>query len=342
MPQIVWIAAPDGTIEYFNQAWLDFTGHALEESLGQGWEFVVHPNDLDKCRAQWLAAVQTGTELETECRLHRASDGAYRWHLCRAQVLRDDTGALIKWVGNCTDIDDQKVAQQALREAVSSVERQVKERTAELLTTNLQLLDAISERRRAASIHEQDTQRLNDIIATQALLAQAGVNLPSLLNLAAQKIHRLTGATGTIVELIEQDDLVSAAAFGSTVPFVGFRLNMSESMSGLCIRKRRILKCDNSFDDPRVDQAACLMVGAVSLLVAPLYNKGTAIGVLKILSSTPNAFGQRDVQTLELMAGLLGAAIAQQVRLQSSERLLAERTEALSALQAEMENRLRS
>jgi PAS domain S-box-containing protein len=342
IPQIVWVADPDGNVEYCNRAWLDFSGLTFEESLGQGWESALHHDDLDRCREYWMKAIQTGAAYENECRFRRAADSRYRWFLIRAHALKDDTGAIIKWVGSSTDIDDQKVAQHALREAIEDVERQVKERTAELLTTNMQLLDAISERRRAAAMQEQDTQRLNDIIATQALLVQAGLSLPSFLNLAAQKIHRLTGATGTAVELIEGNEVVSAAASGSTVPFIGFRMNIVGSLSGLCIRKRQVLKCDDATNDPRVDLVACSKVGAVSLVVAPLYNKGVAIGALKILSDAPAAFGQRDVQTLELMAGLLGAAIAQQVHIQSNERLLAERADALSALQAEIENRLRS
>jgi PAS domain S-box-containing protein len=342
IPQIVWIANPRGDLEFFNQAWRGFTGLALEESIERGWEAVLHPEDIPEWRTYWLDALLSGVAFETECRIRRASDGMYRWHLSRAHAFRNDDGTVIKWVGSSTDINDQKVAQQALHEVVEGVEQQVKERTAELLTTNMQLLDAISERRRAAAMQERDTQRLNDIIATQALLVQAGLNLPSFLKLAAEKIHRLTGATGTVVEIIEGNDVVSAAATGITVPFLGFRTSMAGSLSGLCIRRRQILKCDNAGDDPRVNKEACLKVGAVSLVVAPLYNKGAAIGALKILSDMPTAFDQRDVQTLELMAGLLGAAVAQQVHMASNERLLAERTNALTALQTEIENRLHS
>ncbi len=342
MPQIVWIADADGRFEFCNQAWHEFSGIVPDGPLEQCIESVLHPDDSDRCQAIWRDAVKNATVFEIECRFRRASDGAYRWHLVRAHTLKDETGAVAKWIGSSTDINDQKDAQRALRDSIEDVERQVRDRTAELQTTNMQLLEAISERRRAAAIHEQDTQRLNDIIATQAMLMQAGMTLRSFLDLAARKVHRLTGATGTVVELIEGNEVVSAAATGSTAPFIGFRKNIAGSLSGLCIRKRQILKCDNALTDPRVDAEACLKVGAVSLVVAPLYDKGEAIGVLKILSTQPAAFGQRDMQTLELMAGLLGAAIAQQVQIHSNERLLAERTNAVSALQSEIDNRLRS
>jgi PAS domain S-box-containing protein len=342
IPQIVWIANPEENFEFFNRAWYEFTGLAVDESISSGWKAALHPDDLSECRQSWLQAVGSGNALEVECRFRRASDGMYRWHLTRAHALKNEVGEVIKWIGSSTDINDQKVAQHALREVVDEVERQVKERTAELLTTNMQLLDAISERRHAAAMHERDTQRLNDIIATQAHLVQAGLNLPSFLKLAAEKIHRLTGAAGTVVEIIEDDEVVSAAAAGITVPFIGFRMNIATSLSGLCIRKGQVLKCANVEQDPRVDRDACLKVGAASLAVAPLFNKGVPIGALKILSNVPDAFGQRDLQTLELVAGLLGAAVAQQVHIESNQRLLEERTHALSALQTEIENRLRS
>jgi PAS domain S-box-containing protein len=342
IPQVIWIASAGGDLEYFNRSWFEFTGLAPDESLNHGWEVALHPDDRSHCRMQWLTAMQSGASIRFECRLRRASDGMYRWHLTQAHALKDETGATVKWVGSCTDIDDQKSAQLALHEAVADVERQVKERTAELLVTNMQLLDAISERRQAAMMQEQDTRRLNDIIATQAMLVQTDLDLSSFLNLAAQKIHHLTGATGTVVELIEGSDVVSAAASGTTVPFIGFRMRMEGSLSGACIRRRQILRCDNANEDRRVDLDACLRVGAVSLAVAPLYNKGEPIGALKILADTPAAFGQRDVQTLELMAGLLGAAVAQHVQRQSNERLLADRTDAFSRLRMEIDSRLRS
>ena len=238
IPQIVWIAGPLGEWEFCNHAWRAFTGLSLEESISRKWEAVLHPDDSSKWQAAWQKALQDGSEFETECRFCSVSGREYRWHLSRAHAFKNNEGTVIKWVGSSTDIEDQKAAQQALHDVVQDVERQVKERTAELLTTNMQLLEAISERRRTAALHELDTQRLNDIIATQALLVQAGLNLPAFLKLAAEKIHRLTGASGTVVEIIEGNDVVAAAATGITVPFIGFRMNMAGSLFGVCIRRQ--------------------------------------------------------------------------------------------------------
>ena len=110
MPQIVWIARPDGWHTYFNRQWLDFTGLTLEESLGHGWNPPFHPEDRSRAAARWEQATSTGEPYEIEYRLRR-SDGIYRWMLGRASPLRDAAGDIVKWFGTCTDIEEFKRAQ---------------------------------------------------------------------------------------------------------------------------------------------------------------------------------------------------------------------------------------
>src|SRR5919199_2822785 len=88
MPQIVWTATPDGSADYYNQQWLDYTGMTLEQTLGWGWKPVLYPADLEPCIERWARAVESGEDYETGCRLRRVSDGAYRWHLVRASAVR--------------------------------------------------------------------------------------------------------------------------------------------------------------------------------------------------------------------------------------------------------------
>lgn len=108
IPQIVWTAWPDGWIDYYNQRWFEYTGLTLEETQGWGWQPVLHPDDLENCLERWNDSVDTGETYEVECRLKRASDGAYRWHLGRAMPVRDADGNILKWFGTCTDIDDRQ------------------------------------------------------------------------------------------------------------------------------------------------------------------------------------------------------------------------------------------
>jgi PAS domain S-box-containing protein len=115
IPQIVWTALPDGSTDYFNQRWYDYTGLNSDEALDWGWAHVLHPDDLQPSVERWQQAVATGEIYEIEYRFRRASDGQYRWHLGRALALRNERGEIIKWFGTCTDIDDRKRAEEAQR-----------------------------------------------------------------------------------------------------------------------------------------------------------------------------------------------------------------------------------
>ncbi|ARV61933.1 hypothetical protein BZZ01_27895 [Nostocales cyanobacterium HT-58-2] len=115
-PQIVWMTQPDGFVEYFNQRWLDYTGLRPQETLALNWEQVVHPDDLPQALEKWTTGLVTGNSIEVQYRLRRV-DGVYRWHIAQALPLRDANDTILKWLGTCTDIDDQKQAEEALRQS---------------------------------------------------------------------------------------------------------------------------------------------------------------------------------------------------------------------------------
>ncbi len=118
LPQIVWTATPDGSIDYYNQKWFDYTGTTLEQARGWGWEPVLHPDDLQNCVDTWTHSFTAEETYQIECRFKRASDGMYRWHLVRALPQRDASDAIIKWFGTGTDIEDLKQAEQMLIQAI--------------------------------------------------------------------------------------------------------------------------------------------------------------------------------------------------------------------------------
>jgi len=113
MPLIVWTARPDGNVDYYNQRWFEYTGLTFEQTRGQGWLMVLHPDDRQMCLKHWREALRTGEPYEIEYRFRRA-DGAYRWHLGRALPLRDQQQHILSWSGTATDIDDQKCAEEQL------------------------------------------------------------------------------------------------------------------------------------------------------------------------------------------------------------------------------------
>jgi PAS domain S-box-containing protein len=114
IPALAWSARPDGSAEFFNQHYLDFIGLSLEQASGWGWTAAVHPDDLNGLAAAWQRIMLSEAPGEAEARLRR-HDGDYRWFLFRASPLRDETGAIVKWYGVNTDIEDRKRAEQELR-----------------------------------------------------------------------------------------------------------------------------------------------------------------------------------------------------------------------------------
>lgn len=119
VPQMVWMADPQGKVEYFNQRWYEFT--LLLDSAS--WTAAIHPHERAQAEEAFDRARATGTEFSIEVRYRRGDDGQFRWHLVRATPLCRDDGSIIRWYGTCTDIEDQKVAQQTLQEAQSRTDQ---------------------------------------------------------------------------------------------------------------------------------------------------------------------------------------------------------------------------
>jgi PAS domain-containing protein len=90
---------------------------AHEQAEGAGWMAGVHPDDRQRVWEAWQTSIQTGIPFEVEHRLQDGTSGAYRWFFVRALPVRDDAGQIVKWFGTCTDIEEQKRAEQALRQS---------------------------------------------------------------------------------------------------------------------------------------------------------------------------------------------------------------------------------
>jgi len=114
MPQIVWATTADGLNVYFNQQWVDYTGMTMEESYGHGWSKPFHPDDQQAAWNAWQNAVNNNSTYSIEARLRRF-DGEYRWWLVRGIPQINEQGEIQKWFGTCTDIEEIKNAEVALR-----------------------------------------------------------------------------------------------------------------------------------------------------------------------------------------------------------------------------------
>jgi PAS domain S-box-containing protein len=114
VPTAAWTALPDGSVDFVNRQWLEFTGLSANDASASGWQVAVHPGDLQLHVDKWRLSLATGEPFENEVRYRRAADGEYRWYLARAVPLRDEVGKILKWYGISTDIDDRKRAESLL------------------------------------------------------------------------------------------------------------------------------------------------------------------------------------------------------------------------------------
>ncbi|MFZ5657032.1 MAG: PAS domain S-box protein [Pseudomonadota bacterium] len=118
VPHLVWILRGDGSVEFVNRQWVDYTGRSIDpHGRGPAMTEFVHPDDLATSTAAFEQALATGQAFTLEHRM-RAANGDYRWFIVRAEPWRDPaTGEVVRWFGSSADIHDLKLAQQALADA---------------------------------------------------------------------------------------------------------------------------------------------------------------------------------------------------------------------------------
>jgi PAS domain S-box-containing protein len=119
LPVSAWTIKPDGTPDFVNQVWLEYSGQTLDfiRSGPEAWMTAVHPEDREAASRAFWGGVGSGQGFAIETRSLRAQDRTYRWHLQQAVVLRDAEGKVLKFVGTTTDIDDQKRAEEKIRQS---------------------------------------------------------------------------------------------------------------------------------------------------------------------------------------------------------------------------------
>ena len=178
IPTLAWCSLPDGTGEFWNRRWHEYTGLTPEAVRGWGWQDAIHPEDLKEITDKWLGFLASGQPGEVEGRLRRF-DGVYRWFLFRAEPLRDESGNIVNWYGTDTDIDDLKQAQVKLRQDEEELRRitdairqnivildpdgtPVYANQAVLDYTGLTMEDVITSDFRARANHPEDLERLRE------------------------------------------------------------------------------------------------------------------------------------------------------------------------------------
>jgi formate hydrogenlyase transcriptional activator len=171
IPVLAWCNRPDGSNEFLNQRWQDYTGLSQEEAAGWGWKIAFHPDDLELLLERWRSLLASGEPGEIEARLRRY-DGTYRWFLIRVEPLRDERGDIVRWYGTSTDIDDSKRAQEELRTITDAIPQAIIVQTPEGVPlyinrvardyTGLSLEEAGADNYRARIFHPEDLERLRE------------------------------------------------------------------------------------------------------------------------------------------------------------------------------------
>ena len=296
------MVAPEGQFLEVNDTLCRLLGYSAAELRELTFQSITHPDDLD-VDLEHVERLLAG-EIESyqmEKRYVR-KDGERVWVLLTVSLVRDMAGTPVHFVSQVQDIGPQKAAESTLR---------------------------------AAQNH------LGLILEAQHAIATAGLDLEAVLALATDWAQRLTRAGAAVIEMVSGNDLVYRAGSGTAALHVGMRLPIGESLSGNCVRTAATNRSDDCERDARVNADACSKVGARSMVATPLVHRQAVIGVLKVWSPAARQFGSGDVSTLELLAGVVAAALHTIAEFEAKQALVAERTRALDAL-ALSESRFRA
>jgi PAS domain S-box-containing protein len=183
----------------------------------------------------------------------------------------------------------------------------------------------ITERKHTENELRMDLELFQAVMEVQQAVVAAGLDSRTVMSVIAERTHHLTHADSALIEIVQGEGLVTMVDTGAPTGAP----RVETSLSGVCIRTGELQRCDDTADDRRVDPEVTQRLGIRALLAMPLKAEGRVLGVLKVISARPNAFADRDVRALRLMAGLVSAALDHAAIFESRQARLEERTRAL-------------
>jgi PAS domain S-box-containing protein len=325
VPQLVWMAEPDGHIFWYNQRWYEYTGTTPEQMEGWGWQSVHDPEMLERVVKRWKASLETGEPFEMEFPL-KGADGSFRWFLTRVNPIRDFQGRLVRWFGTNTDVDEQRrIARE--REQLLASEQQARAQA----EVNLNL-------------HRSVEERLGLLVeASGVLLGSLSLEAvqPAILDLSRRMISADAYAIWRLDTQTDTWRIVSAAGMSETyyeqmirgaeqAPRMPAEPIIAEDVSLMPIlaTRRELYEAE----------------GIKSLLVVPLRIHGINSGTLTFYYRRAYKFSETEVRVASALANLSGSAIsaAELYEEQSRVRAAAEEAERRSKFLAEASTLLAS
>jgi diguanylate cyclase (GGDEF)-like protein/PAS domain S-box-containing protein len=268
---------------WWNEGFSARFGHGRDaaNSNTNSWTLRIHPEDRERVTQSMRAAIRgSGHSWTGEYRFMRG-DGSWANVEDRAYVIRNARQRVTRIVGGMTDLSERKQAQHEAQRAEAMQRR---------------------------------------IIEVQREIASSSLALTEVMNLMAQRAMEITSASGSVIELVEEEDMVRNAVAGSAVRDISPPLKLEDSLAGHALQSGLAVYAEDAWSDPRTDQAASRRMGVRSIIAAPLREGDRLIGVVKVMSTKPAAFAQADVNNLQLLVDSLGAVI---LRHHAAERLRA-------------------
>lgn len=272
MPQKVWTANVEGNLDYLNKSWLDYTGLSFEDLKNWGWKKIVHADDWEESKKQWLNSITTGNDYEVVHRLLNKT-GQYKWHLTRGSAQKDDNKNILMWVGTNTEIEKQVKQKQVL-------EKEVYKRTHELEEANVSLLQKNEEI--ALSVYNKNfLKEFSDKFSSYTSNTE-------FFNLLVLYIAELTHLDYVLIAKLEETDrdtydvvTIAISAFGNLTDNIRYPL-----LEGPCEQVIRSTgysypeKCQITFPKDKI-------LGGFNIdgfIGYPLYNlQGIAIGLIAVM-----------------------------------------------------------
>jgi PAS domain S-box-containing protein len=126
LPQITSTSSADGTNIFFNKFFFEYSGLSKEEATINGWNSILHPEEIDEVLNQWEECKKRGCDFYREIRLKRKSDGVYRWHISHITPIKNNKGEIVQWIATATDIHEQKIKEQKKDEFLSIASHELK------------------------------------------------------------------------------------------------------------------------------------------------------------------------------------------------------------------------
>jgi PAS domain S-box-containing protein len=154
------------------------------------------------------------------------------------------------------------------------------------------------------------TERLARIVATQEAIASIRLDPDAVMSVVVRQVMDLAAADGAVLEMVREEEIHYHTAVGSLEPHTGTVFDIEGSLSGECVRARRVLLSDDTSTDPRVNSEISGVTGTRSMVVVPLVHQDAVVAVLKVVSTRPRAFDDLDSYSLQLMAGFVAASLA--------------------------------